>query len=75
MESKLTNGGKPHICGTLQVHKAPKNGVALCTRCNLPVDEVCEECGGTGEITYNAGMNGEDGRYERIVKCKCKIDL
>ncbi len=34
---------------------------------------ICDWCNGTGEIVENAGMNGEDGRFERTEKCPvCK---
>lgn len=33
-----TNGGKPHVCNTLQVHNGPKEGVTLCEECDMPLD-------------------------------------
>ncbi len=34
-----TNGGKPHICGEIQVHNGDSNGVHLCLKCNMAVDK------------------------------------
>lgn len=40
---KLDNGGKPHECGKLAVHDNPIDQVALCTKCELPVDAPHQE--------------------------------
>ncbi len=63
MESKLTNGGKPHVCGTLQVHKAPKNGVNLCSRCDMPVDETFEQ-----QFMVKGKYNKETGKIDFKIK-------
>lgn len=37
---KLTNGGKPHICGTIQIHNnGLKDNIRLCNKCMMPVDK------------------------------------
>lgn len=34
----LTNGGEPHVCGTIQVHNGGPEGVTLCPKCMTAVD-------------------------------------
>lgn len=35
---KLTNKGEPHVCGVPAAYVSPKGSVAICPKCNLPVD-------------------------------------
>ncbi len=37
-EKKLTNGGKPHECGTIALHYSSYRGITLCGKCDMPVD-------------------------------------
>lgn len=38
IQGGLTNGGKPHICGEIAVHNGSREGVSICLKCKLPVD-------------------------------------
>lgn len=50
---KLTNGGKPHICGKIQVHNGGPDRIYLCNECSLPVDKPEDET--RGPMCMNCG--------------------
>lgn len=51
--------------------------IYICKKCKLEceVEDVCEDCFGTGEVSYDERDN--DGNWQRGVgtrKCECQID-
>ena len=80
----LKNGGKPHICGTIQVHNpGTDKGIYICNDCNMPVDKPEDEtrgpmCNGCGDelLPRLQSRNPLTGNWDKhSFYCECAPDI
>jgi len=74
-ETKRTNGGKPHVCGTIQVFNGGKDGITLCGKCNMPIDSIETPMEEAKHIVIDQAVEDLSGYYPTSNKLPNKEEV